>query len=455
MKKQIFILLAIAVLLPSAVAFNCNSLSGGDFHVCNSIQETNLSHADKDLLISDIFNKNKTSPNFDFIYSWNTNLKIKNSPDSRVYSSGTINNAWIKIIALMPSIIVNDTLYSTNNGKLLTAYNSQATLPSGTEYGDCRTNYYSLTKRDTLNIYLNNNLIGNNKLSSFYINSNPDNLNFIARLNIQTNYYVDHYKRKRHCDDWDDDGNCISHYYSCDFYYTEYRTDTLQLSDTLNSKLYKNQLGSSFKITDKYYNITKGILEAENFTNLILSFNNSIYQNTQYIYSLNYTPPYYVLTLRADKVEYTNFNNIHVDKINNQFYFNVKDTSNCKIELSDFFSSVDKSCDLTFNQTNFSISTDKTNYYENDTIKVYVSPSNINVKLTYNNQPKLVRNYTEFKAVLYENKISSELNDNKVELLVNVNKREDFEMIYNLGVLSFFGFFFYRAAKVYYLNFNF
>ena len=140
MKKQIF-LLALVMLLPSAIAFNCNSLSGGDFYVCNSIQNTNLTNYEKDLLISDIFNKNKTYPNFDFVYSWNTNLDISNPSNGKTYSSGTIKNAWIEIIALMPSIIENDILYSSNTGKLRTEYNYQYVLPSGTEYGDCRTDY--------------------------------------------------------------------------------------------------------------------------------------------------------------------------------------------------------------------------------------------------------------------------------------------------------------------------
>ena len=131
----------------------------------------------------------------------------------------------------------------------------------------------------------------------------------------------------------------------------------------------------------------------------------------------------------------------------------MKDASNCKIELFNHFSSITKNCDMSFNETYFSIKTDKTNYYENDTIKVYVLPENITIKLTYANETKIAKNYTEFKAVLYENKINAELNGVEVNWFVNVKKKENTIILYNLGVLFFLGYFFYKAAKVYYLKF--
>jgi hypothetical protein len=274
MKKQILVCLALALLLPSAIAFNCNSLSGGDLYICNSVQNTNLSQAEKDLLIADIFNKNKTIPDFDFIYSWNTNLNIKDSPDNKYQSSGAIRNAWVKIIALMPSVLENNILYIPEQGKILTRYNYNVVLPSGTVLGDCKT-YYSLEdKKESLDIYANDKLIGHDQLTGFIIKDNPENLDFIARLNIEVKYKVKHYQRERYCSEYKD-GKCIRYRTVCEYSSTNYHTDTLTLADSLNTKLYKSQLNSSFKITDKYNGITSGVLEANNFTKLILSFNNS------------------------------------------------------------------------------------------------------------------------------------------------------------------------------------
>jgi len=447
--KLALFIVALAILLPSAIAFDCNSLSGGDLQVCNSIQNTNLSQTDKDLLISDIFNKNKTTPDFDFVYQWNTNLNISNSPDGKTYSSGTINNAWVKIISLMPSILENNTLYAPNSGKLMTAYNYQTRLPSGTESGDCKTLYYSLTKNEVLSIYLNNNLIGNNRISVYSLNSNPDNLNFVAKLDIQSTYYVDHYKNRRYCSKYDSNGNCIRYRTVCEFSYTDERADSLTLSDNFNAKLYKNQINSSFKITNQYSGLTQGLLTAYNFTQLILSFNNSYYQNSKYVYSLNYSLPYYALTLRADPIEIIKFDNIHVDKNSNIFLFTIKDASTCKIQLNDLFNSRLFPCDLSFNEVNFSIRTDKTNYFDNSTIKVYISPDNLLVNLTYANKTITARNYTEFKSILYENKISAKIDNQEQIVLINVNKREDFDTLFQLCALFFIGYICYRATKVY------
>ena len=222
--KLVLFITALALLLPSAIAFNCNSLSGGDLQVCNSIQNTNLSQIDKDLLISDIFNKNKTTPDFDFVYQWNTNLNIQNSPDGKTYSSGTVNGAWVKIISLMPSIIENNTLYSSNAGKLLTAYKYNYQLPSGTAPGDCKT-YYSLSsKTEKLNVYINNNLIGQDKLTAFN-NLNQETLNFKSELIVNLKYRIDHYKNKKYCGGYSH-GRCVSYYYKCESYSTEYKTDS-------------------------------------------------------------------------------------------------------------------------------------------------------------------------------------------------------------------------------------
>jgi hypothetical protein len=330
MKKQILVFMALALLLPSAIAFNCNSLSGGDLYLCNQIQNTNLSPAEKDLLISDLFNKNKTSPNFDFIYSWNSNLNIQSPSDNQYHSSGTIKNAWIDIVSLMPSILENNTLYASDKGKLMTAYNYQyGNLPSGTEWRDCNTRYSWEKKTANINVYLNNNWIGSEKIVAYQVYNNPDYLTFRAELNINAKYKIEHYRWK-----W------VGKYQKCLYSSTEYRTDTLKISDSFSAKLYKSQLDSSFKITNKYFGVTKGVLSTNNFTKLSLNFNNSQYQNSKYVYSLSYALPYYVLTIKAEPAENTNLRNIHVDRNKNNFTFSVYDSSNCKIQLFDHFNSI-------------------------------------------------------------------------------------------------------------------
>lgn len=447
MKALIALFTALALLLPSAIAFNCNSLSGGDLAICNSIQNTDLSQTDKDLLISDIFNLNKTNPNFDFVYQWNTNLNISNSPDGKIYSSGTIRNAWVKVISLMPSVIENNTLYSSSSGKLLTAYSYGYQLPSGTVSGDCKTSYLLSSKTEQLNVYINGNLIGHDKLTSFN-NLNQD-ANFKSELAISIKYRIDHYHNNKYCSKRDSKGKCIKYSYRCELSSTEYKTDKLTLSDQLSAKFYQNSPAGTFRITDRYSGITKGVLDASNYTNLILSFNNSQYKNSRYIYSLNYSLPYYALTIKAEPAEITGFSNININRKNNSVYFTVADASNCRVQLNDFFSTKIIPCDLSFNEINFSIKTDKINYFDNDTIKIYITPDNLQVNLSYANKTITAKGYAELKAVLYANKISAKIGDKGQIALVNVNKREDFNTLYQLCALFFVGYICYKATKEY------
>ena len=121
--QKIFLLLAVALALPLATAFDCNELTEGDFEICSSIQQSELTAIEKDLLIADIFKPSNTFPNHDFIYSWNLDLDITDSPDGIKTSRGSIRNAWIKIIASMPSILEEGILYIPERGKLLSEYN--------------------------------------------------------------------------------------------------------------------------------------------------------------------------------------------------------------------------------------------------------------------------------------------------------------------------------------------
>jgi hypothetical protein len=448
--KKILILLAVALLLlPLTLALNCNDLEGGDFHICKSIQDSDLTKEEKDLLILDIFNPDETFPSHDFIYYWNTALDIQNSPDNKYTSQDTIKNAWLSIISLMPSVIENDVLYSPDKGKLLTEYNYKVELPTKKASGDCKTKYYLEDQKEKLNIYLNGKLISHNKLASFIHNSYSD-LKFKAKLTIEVKYKIKHYRKKRYCADYED-GECVEYRTRCKYKSTEYETDKLILTDTLNAKPHSPELDYSFKITEKYKGITQGVLEASNFTNLILSFRDSSYENSKYIYSLHYDVPYYVLTLKVKELEQDKINNLNIYKENNKFIFTVKNPAECKIQLFSHFNSIVKPCDLSYAPIDFEIKTDKLNHYENDTIKIEIFPKNQEIGLTYNNQTIKAKNNAEFKAVLYENKITARLNDKELNKIINVKSQENKRLLNNFFSLSFIGLMVYSAIKKYWI----
>ena len=432
---KFFIFLAVAFLIfPLATAFNCNSLNSGDKDICNSIQQNlDLTAEEKDLLISDIFNPNKTSPDHDFVYMWNTNLKITSPSDGKTYSSGTIRNAWVKILTAMPSVLENGTLYVPKNGKLQTEYNYNVILPSARYKYDCKTIYSVTGQKATLNVYLNGKLIGNNKITNFDLNDK--NAVFTVALNIEVSYRVKHY---------DDD--------YCEYYKSDYYTDRITLADSFNAKLYDEIPESDFKITNKYYGTTSGELIADNYTSLELTFNNASFERTNYVYSLNYSLPYYVLTLQADKVENTQIDNFRITETDNKLSFAIDNPENCRIVLSNHFESFSKNCDLEYNKSELSIKTNKLNYNENETIEVNIFPENKLVNLTYANQTIQAQSKAEFKAVLYYNKITAKYGDSESERIINVTNNKNKKLAIDLSSFGFFGYILYSFLKKYSFN---
>jgi len=441
MKQILFTLLAVALFFSffqTARAFNCENLNENETYICNYIQNSNLTQIEKDLIISDIYNPNKTTANFDFVYYWNTALNITDSPDNHTTSQGTIKHAWLKIITLMPSVLENNTLYGSTNGKLMSAFNYDVELPTEKLSGDCKTTYSLVSNLNILDIYLNGNPIGHDKLMSFNL-ANPEDLDFDATLNIWVRYKIKHYELNNG---------------SCDYSYSEYQTDSLRLTDTFFAKVYKQFPESSFKITDKILDTTKGFIQVENYTDLILTFDNSSFEKRKYVYHLNYSLPYYVLTIRAEPFNESIINNIFIEEQNNKFIFSVKNTGNCQIKLFDHFNSVTKPCDLSYSGINFSITTDKLNYYENETIKVNITPINISVNLTYGNTTKVAIGNTEFDSTLHQNKITAVYGNEETERYVNIIEKEKTAFLFNCGIFFLFGFFAFRFFKSYYQNFN-
>jgi len=442
MKRQQLLILVLVLLLPSAIAFNCNSLSGGDQNTCKEIQNSELAQTEKDILITTIINKYKTTPNYEFLRSWNNNLEITEPSNGRTYNEGIIKNAWTEIVSISPTIKENNILYSTNYGTIRTEYNYKYQLPKTKEKDDCQTDYYLTGKNEELNIYLNEKNIGKKKLLSFNISKETESLEIKSELKITLTYKIEHYQME-----W------VGDFMECRYKGEEYKTNTITLTDNIKTEVYKkNQLTSNIRVTSLYNNITRGTLEAENYTKIALTFNNSLYEKSLHTYTLNYSLPSYILTINANKNEVEKSNNININNYADTHNFAVKDSSKCKITLSDHFNTITNTCNLSYNKTELTITTDKTNYYENDTIKVFITPTNTKINITYGKQSRIISNYTEFSAELYSNKITAKINDVEVNRLINVNKKENIALLYNLGTLSFLGYLFYKTAKAYYYN---
>ena len=435
------------LMLPVALAFDCNLLEGKENEFCKEINKLSLTEEEKDMLISDVFYSGKESPDHDFVYYWNTNRNIPEAPEGvKMQDKGYIKNAWLKILAVMPSVIEDDKLYLSDQGKLLTRYNYEVKIPTETRSGDCKTEYELVQENSKLNIYLNDNLIGYEQITPFTTRSDAE---FKAVLDVRLDTRIKRYSWREYCCETDKHcytkctykkgkktctkvckNECVRYCKTCELKSTETQEGRLTLTDTFKAYYYGSKPETIFKITDQYYDIAEGFLNATNFTSLTLSFKESYYQNNKYYYGLSYSfKPYYILTLRANEYLTENARNIHVTNNDPEFKFVVENPEDCNIKVSDHFQTYEQKCDTNFQKIKIELETDKLAYKEGETIKVSVTPKDKKIKLSYGNKTVYAYGSAQFQAQLYNNKITAELGNIEASKAVYVINSSNWRLI--------------------------
>lgn len=326
-------------LLPSSIAFDCNSIE--NTAECNELKSINESLIANFIYTSSFFADHKT------IQDYNSQI-ITNQPTYNKQSSGSIKDAWVEIFSINPSVKLNDIIYVPNNIKVRTDYGYSINIPE-TYYNSnkkdgqvCERIYYLDSQSASLNIYANSQYKSNSKISNIFLTSDAD---IKAVLTIFARIRVREYDWDRYCCRRDEDGICTKHCYDCDYDSTSYYTNSITLEDLWFVALYENNPFVNLEFISKYYNSSKAKLEYSNSINFIVSFNNSNIKLQNYEYSAEfYKEQYYFLQLVAtSKKESSHQNLILYDNI-----FYIADTSECNIKYSGFFETVEKKCDYEY-----------------------------------------------------------------------------------------------------------
>lgn len=406
------------ILIPVVSALQCDLNNP----YCSEILNSNLNASDKEYLVSSLVHEKINFPNHDFIYNFNTKIKVDDIKDKVVKTEkGYIKNAFVKLIAVMPSVIENNSLF-VNNGQIYSLFDHKIELPTGNAPGDCNTKYY-VTKHDSvLNAYSDSNYLGSGNLVNFSINKDT-NLNVNYLIDLITN--IEHYKLRTYCCARGKRG-CTRTCSVCEYSYTEVKNDNLVLKDSFDVKYYDLKLNASFNVINKYYDTTKGILNTTNFTALEFKFSDSFFNRYNYFYTLNWSD-LNAITIKAEKYPVESSSNLIK---NNEFL--VKNTDECRITLYDHFKKDEFYCNLSFIKPNIYLETDKLTYYANDTIKVKLFPSNLEFNLTYSNYSIIVKNNIDLKAVPFSNNIRISYNDLEYEKYIYVKDRQNWNFLFNL-----------------------
>ena len=377
------LVLLILVQSPFIFSYSCNDTPNEIQETCLDIYNSDLNYSEKQLLISNLEYKNKFEPNHFLIYSRNSNIQIKDAPFGiQTYDDKYIQDAWMKIFTLMPSVIYQDALYVPKNTKVLIGFSFDFDKPIDykspryrkTKNGDCRTRYRLLEKKEENKIYVNNIYQGQGKLVQITINQNSK-VESVYKIKIK--YDVNHYKWDRYCCKRRD-GRCVKHCYDCDYNYDETKTGQITIKDSINVKIYENDLiANVLEITRVPYSTR---LNLDYSDSVEVSFVDSKYNYYKYLFEfVNSFPPYNLLTLKA--TDYNLETSTNLFKEENSLIVN--NIARCTIKGFDFFNELENRCLSKNDFIDLRIKTNKLKYYNGEEINVNIFPKNISVNLTY------------------------------------------------------------------------
>ncbi len=455
MNKTLVLLgLALALTLvqgPWALALDCGSVSTPNKQVCQNILDSNLSMLEKEVIISNLEYSKKYYPDHNYISLRNTALIINDAPYGVLKQEGQfVKDAWASILTVMPSVIYNNSLFVSDEAKVLTGFNYEIIIPSDyvssgypdTDEDDCKRTYSLINNPSQNNVYVNGAYQGNGSLVDILV-PNDSQISIIYSVNADVE--VQHYNWNQYCCKWYSSGRCRKCCYSCNLASTEIKKDSLSIPDQISVKHYNNSLWGSLSVLDEYSSATK---LATNFSNSIeITFNDSSYSFYQNFLEINYSKaPYYIVTLKASDYNKEQTNNL-LKESNNLI---VKNTQGCKIRAFDLFNTKETSCNLEYYDYGFYITSDRLGYASGTPINISIIPRNITLNLSYGNQTQTASGDITFTSELYVNKIKGGYQGKTAEHFIFVYDKSKLALLGELIFLFLLIYIFYRLGRKYF-----
>ena len=428
MKKILFFFFVL--FLSSVAALDCSAIANQQW--CEDIQNSSLSEAEKEYLLSDIISNSKHYPDHQLVKQWNQKVSTTTPPEGITKkNSEYIKNAWVKILAVMPSVLFNGTLYLSNNGEALLGYNHDVQIPSGTAAGDCQTKRDIIRNVGTAQFFINNHYQGSGH-SVPYAASWPHNADITLKAvyTAEVTAKVKHYTWQK---DYYGKNGRKRYKWVCDYERTEYQRDTLTISDTLRAKIHNPQPMASFTVKDQYLDTVKGEFISKDAVNAELTFFDSYYKEHNYVFSeVVSLKPVQVLTIKAEK----QLSQEHRNLAYSGSEITVPIGEGCQIAVYDFFAKKVLPCDLAYESPEFTVTTDQKVYGPNDTITVIIEPSGKEYLVAYAGKEYQTTGALPLQAVYPYNTIEVRYKDRVVPKLIHVKNDKPLHTAFSLVIFG-------------------
>jgi len=402
-----------------ATAFPCERF--GWFSSCDAVMLSSMPEDEKMTTIASMI---------DDVRAWNTDFDVSSPPEgTNVVNDDLVQNAWIRIMAVMPSVYEGNVQLSPGFGEVVAKSNYDLVRANQIEGDDCDTQY-DLNHQSRIVQYLNGQEIGVGETARF--DTIDSVLDFRADLVVDAELMVDHYR-------W----TFINDTEECVYSGTEQRNKQTVASDTLRVVRYAPNIAYSFQIENEYYGITQIHFSASNYSSLKIKFNNQEFYEEHLVdvdpfFTLE---PYYVLNFKPVPQRKITFNGVRFQNST----FQVANTQGCTIVLGDYFRNYTIPCPLQYKQTDLRISTDKSVYSPDEIIKVTIS-SDLPVQVSYGNETATVQRMWEVPAKLGEQLIVARANGVETYTAISVLNSELWGKFAGIVAFLFVAFIFYRVT---------
>ncbi len=432
MKKY---LLALLLLIPLASALDCNQLFNKQW--CQDIQNSKVTEAEKEYLLADVISDKKDYPDHQLVKEWNEKISTDQAPEGVTkQSQGYIKDAWVKLFAVMPSVLFNQELLIPSEGEILTGANHKVELPSGNDADDCETIRGIVDNNNKLELFFNNQLVGKGNLVN-YITNSENEIKIRAEYSITVKTQIKHYQ-------WE------KKYYSkkkyklvCEYHSTEYKTDNLVVKDFLKVKIDNPKLEAEFKIEDKYSETIKANFTFSDIVNVELTFLDAYFIQHNYVFSEVFALGN-ILTVKAEKKSTKEVKNLAY----NGGEVVLSSLDGCMIKVDDFFQSKLIPCDYSFTSPEFTVETDKIVYADKETIKVKIAPAG-DYTVQYAEEEVNSNGEMELEAKYPYNRITVMNKNRIVNQHIHLKNEKPLAMALSLGIFGMFNYALIGLVKKY------
>jgi hypothetical protein len=359
------------LLAAAAQAFPCEKLARAQD--CRTVMSSPLPEEEKLLAVASMIDQPR---------DWNIAVEPAGPPEgTRVVNTELVRNAWIRIMAVVPSVYEGSVLLTPGSGEVVALSGFEVRTPSGTERGDCRTTY-SLRHSSRTAVSVNGVSLGGGKVVRYIADRD---MAFRAELVVSTELTVRHYRWTR-----------VRDRLVCSYARTEVRRGNTATSDALQARLYRPVLKPALRVVNQYYGITQVRASVPNASWYRIDFGNGAYYEEHHatLEPFLAPPPYYILNFRVSNASGSAYRAIR--QADGSIY--VSGVKDCKVTVGDYFRNQTLPCNLRFTPANLTIATDKTIYKAGEPITVTIAPSGRRAEISYANLTLNATGRAVFKA---------------------------------------------------------